>query len=255
MKMQSSITIDELLQEVTKMFTEIAPKIQAAISIAHEAYYRFLDENPEFLEQVRLFFIYLKHLPEQQRKAWISAAEYGWYINEAIPILSLCEVSKDKNALDRFMIEHIEENWGFITENILNAYPYRRRILECAFQLHIEERYIASIPLMISQADGICAESIGHHLFTDREERESKLKELATNADSFIGILSEIFAQRTQFSAGISKYSASKKALAPNRNGILHGSHRHLDYGTKINSLKSLSLLSFVVFFLNEKAK
>lgn len=237
------------------MFIDIAPKIQAAISIAEEAYSRFLDENPDFLDKVRLFLIYLKHFPEQQRKAWITAAEYGWYINEAIPILSLCEVSKDKNALDRFMTEHIEKNWDFITESIFSAYPDRRKILECAFQLHIEERYIASIPLMISQADGICAESIGNHLFTDRKERESKLKELATNADSFIGILLEIFGQRTQFSAGISKYSASKKALAPNRNGILHGSHRHLDYGTKINSLKTLSLLSFVVFVLNEAAK
>jgi hypothetical protein len=36
---------------------------------------------------------------------------------------------------------------------------------------------------------------------------------------------------------------------APNRNGILHGSRKHLDYGTEVNSLRPFhcSPLSFIV--------
>ncbi|MGB2079175.1 MAG: hypothetical protein ACPHV3_05265, partial [Vibrio sp.] len=52
--------------------------------------------------------------------------------------------------------------------------------------------------------------------------------------------------QDTQFGASISKKSKTAKSKAPNRNGILHGSSKHLDYGTEINSLKSISLLSYI---------
>jgi hypothetical protein len=41
---------------------------------------------------------------------------------------------------------------------------------------------------------------------------------------------------------------------APNRNGILHGSRKHLDYGTEVNSLKALSLLAFVVYCFDDTA-
>jgi hypothetical protein len=56
----------------------------------------------------------------------------------------------------------------------------------------------------------------------------------------------------TQFNAGIREAKPKDKLRAPNRNGILHGSRRHLDYGTKINSLKAFSLLAFVVLVFSE---
>jgi hypothetical protein len=69
-------------------------------------------------------------------------------------------------------------------------------------------------------------------------------------SDTITGIFLEILRMKTQFSAGIRENSAHKKTLAPNRNGILHGSSKHLDYGTKVNSFKAFSLLAFVVFVL-----
>ena len=57
----------------------------------------------------------------------------------------------------------------------------------------------------------------------------------------------------TQFGAGIKKSSESAKALAPNRNGILHGSRKHLDFGTERNSFKAFSLLAFLAFVLADK--
>lgn len=238
------------MQHAAKKFHEVAPHIQAAILEAQEAFARFINQNPEFFERVHHFLKELQHLPERQREAWITAAERGWYMNEETPASMMYAVFDGKDTLDRYMVEHLEEDWIVISKRILSAHPERRDVLECAFQLHTEGRYLASIPLMLAQADGICAQTLGAHLFTDHEERDAKLAETASNADSLIRILLEVLGLRTQFSAGISKHSASKKALAPNRNGILHGSHRHLDYGTKTNSLKTFSLLAFVTFVL-----
>lgn len=252
MNQQAPIPIGELLLHAAKKFQEVAPQIQAALRGAQEAFARFLEQNPEFFEQLHHFLKELQHLPERQREAWITAAERGWYMNAETPASMRHAVLDGKDTLDRYMVEHLEEDWTAIIECIISAHPERREILECAFQLHTEGRYLAAIPLMLAQADGICAQALGAHLFTDHEERDAKLAEMASNTDSFIGILLEILGLRTQFSAGISKYSAPKKALAPNRNGILHGSHRHLDYGTKINSLKTFSLLAFVIFILTE---
>ncbi|KVX02631.1 hypothetical protein [Shewanella frigidimarina] len=52
--------------------------------------------------------------------------------------------------------------------------------------------------------------------------------------------------QDTEFGARIGKGKQVDKAKAPNRNGFLHGSRKHLDYGTEINSLKCISLLAYV---------
>jgi hypothetical protein len=252
MNQQAPIPLGELLLHAAKKLQEVSPQIQATLRGAQEAFGRFLVQNPEFFEQLPHFLNEFQHLPEQHREAWSTAAEHGWYMNAKTPA-SIMHVALDgQDALDRYMAEHLEEDWIAITESILFAHPERGPILKCAFQLHTEGRYLAAIPLMLAQADGICAQALGAHLFTDHEERDAKLSDMASNTDSFIGILLGVLGIRTQFSAGISKYSAPRKALAPNRNGILHGSHRHLDYGTKVNSLKTFSLLAFVTFILAE---
>ncbi len=65
-------------------------------------------------------------------------------------------------------------------------------------------------------------------------------------------IFLEPFKLKNHHNAGISKSSVQAKSKAPNRNGILHGHRKHLDYGTEINSLKCFSLLSFIVYSTKE---
>lgn len=252
MNQRAPTTLSELLLHAAKKFEEVAPQIQAVLREAQDTFARLLEKNPDFSEQVDHFLRELQRLPERQREAWIIAAERGWYVNAETPASINHVVLAGKDALDNYMTEHLEQDWGAITASILSAHPDRHEILECAFRLHTEGCYLGAIPLMLSQADGICAQALGAHLFTDHDVREAKLLEKAANTDTFVAILLEVLGLRTQFSAGINKYTAPKKALAPNRNGILHGSHRHLDYGTKTNSLKTFSLLAFVTFTLSE---
>lgn len=232
--------------------SSIAPQLEAAVNSVRKRFMEFMDANPNFFEHLHAIAKEIQNLPERQREAWATAAHRGWYINAETPASARHMLSKGQQDLDTYMMNELRDGWALLTHSIISAYPERKEILECAFKLHIEGRYIASIPLFLAQADGICAQTIGAHLFTDNDERKNKFAEMANNSDAFTEILLEILGMKTQFSAGISKYSVTQKALAPNRNGILHGSRRHLDYGSEVNSFKAFSLLAFVVFVLSE---
>lgn len=208
---------------------------------------------PSFSDQLQKFIVEIQRLPEAQKQIWSDAAQMGWYMNAETSLSKSYNSPKNQYDLDVYMMNELEIDWTLLTQSIIDTYPERKEILECAFQLHLEGRYIASIPLFLAQADGICAQKIGAFLFTENDKRIKKLDDMVKRNSSydFTGILLEILAIDNQFSANIGKYSAQKKAIAPNRNGILHGSRKHLDYGTKINSFKAFSLLAFVVYVLS----
>jgi len=208
--------------------------------------------NPEFFADLARIGEGLKNLPERQKRLWIEAAKSGWHMYSYKPIFADPLNIEDHAAFDAFMVAHLRQDWDEITSSILSAHPERSEVLRCAFDLHMEQRYIASTPLFLAQTDGICAQRLGAHLFTDQEEREQRFAALQASKVGFHGILLEILGLKTQFGAGISKSSLRLKQLAPNRNGILHGSRKHLDYGTEINSFKAFSLLAFVAFVLKE---
>lgn len=182
----------------------------------------------------------------------VDMADNGWYPNwytffyyPKIPI----------SSLDELMERHLEENWDEITAEMLKYCSNRKHILENAFGLHKQGNYIASIPLFYSQADGICCEVLKRFLFTG-DTTQAKFNELIEKGEIDVNMLTDIFLApfklKNHHNAGISKSSIAAKCKAPNRNGILHGHRKHLDYGTKKNSLKVFSLLSFIVFTVKD---
>ena len=220
------------------------------VSKAMTGFSRFVAENPDFFANLARIVDDINNWPAWQRELWDQAALNGWYVNWHTPITINTPISQGKETVNAFMIGHLKRDWATISSSIVSAVPKRQAILQCAFELHVEKRYVASIPLFLAQADGVCAQYAGAHLFTDKEQREERLGKLQASKGGFAAVLLQTLGLQTQFGAGINKYRKGRKELAPNRNGILHGSHRHLDYGTEINSLKAFSLLAFVVYAL-----
>ena len=189
---------------------------------------------------------------EQEKVNVANLAEQGWFPNW----FTFSFRHEDEEASDDdLMIAHINRDWVNIVEKVLELCPKRKEILATAFKLHEEGNYIASIPLLLIQADGICAERFTYFFSADKDigERASdkilKAYEDGTLHPGFIGeILIEPFKARLQLTQGSSKSSATAKAKGPNRHGILHGSRKHLDYGTKANGFKAISFLAFVVY-------
>lgn len=238
--------------ERAKAFATALVESGAALQIANAVagFSKFVAENAHLFVGLERIAEDIRTWPDWQRELWSKAALNGWYVNWHTPITINRPISEAKETLDAFMLHHLNQDWETIKLRILSAVPARQSILQCAFDLHMEKRYIASIPLLLAQADGVCEEYLGAHLFTDREGREARLAELQASKGGFAAVLLQPLGLQTQLGAGIKKDSSSDKELAPNRNGILHGSRKHLDYGTELNSLKAFSLVAFVVYAL-----
>lgn len=246
------------LVKIVEQFSLIKEEFENRIQEIASQFKQAFTLSPEAIEGIRMLVKAIELWPEWQREYLQKASSFGWYFNWNTPASSSLEAAdRGKKSLDLFMTAHLEHDWSDITNDILNFCPKRSKVLEEAFILHTEGRYLASIPLLISQTDGICAEYLGAFLFSEHDRRTENIDQnLENNEDKALSIFLELLKDKNQFSKGIGKSSAEHKEMAPNRSGILHGSRNHLDYGTKINSLKCFSLLAFVVFTLvDEKNK
>lgn len=247
---QIANTLNNVTPHVQKLNEALGPTVQRLNEIrkAYEPFFSHINATLKVAKAAKKWQI--------ARKEDVTVmANNGWYPNwytfyyyPEIPI----------DSLDELMEKHLEENWDEITTEILKYCSNRKHILENAFELHKQENYVASIPLFFAQADGICSEVLKSFLFTGNETQE-KLNELIEKgeikANMFTDIFLEPFKIKNHHNAGISKSSPDAKSKAPNRNGILHGHRKHLDYGTKMNSLKAFSLLSFIVYIVKDLIK
>ncbi len=228
------------------------------------ALYNFRQQYGEIIQKFAV--IYGPKIAEFAKKAveWQVAqkmnvahmAERGWFPNW---FTFFAKKGDESESLDDFMISHIDTCWPEIREKILAHCENRRHIIEVALKLHEEGNYVASIPLLLIQADGICSEEFTYfftkddatgHKASDKILSQVENSELAINF--FSEILLEPFKTDLQISQGSSKASKAAKEKGPNRHGIIHGSRKHLDYGTKINGYKALSFLAFIVFTVKD---
>lgn len=208
----------------------------------------FVLENPELIKNFAagLSNLMLGGYSDRQWETWRQSAEQGWYINSKTPgYMRKVILEKNVSVLDQNMVKHLRDDWGELTQSILSAYPERREILECAFALHVEGNYIASIPLMFTQIDGVCHDMLNRYYFADGKGRQEKIEEMLLDNDSFSSVLLKTVRLTTQFSLRIEKYLSEAEPSAPNRNCIMHGARGSLQYGTEINSFKVFSMLAF----------
>ncbi|UBQ37718.1 hypothetical protein LCH18_16515 [Acinetobacter johnsonii] len=187
--------------------------------------------------------------------------ETGWF-GAWITAFSPHEV--DENNIDAHMIVYLERDWDQWKIDLVAEHPSRKHILEEAFRLHEEERYIASIPLFFSQADGICQDRLNGISYFSASRGEQKAYEKiieiyqkieGDNINRVKFLLDPFRAEqnhstKTIISRNSKRVSESEKF--PNRHGILHGDPNHLNYGTKVNSLKAYSFLLYIDFILSE---
>jgi hypothetical protein len=210
----------------------------------------FIKENPDFIDNLKTYF---KNIPDIHSEIWRKAAENGWFANWLTSIEFDTAVLAGKDELDKFMIAHIEKDLADIESTLIGLYPERASILRTAFELHRQGNYIASIPLFISQSDGICAQNLKSYLFTEHDRRAQKISQIIEEVpDEFGKVFWAPLTAKTQFGASINHCKKKDKEKAPNRSGIMHGSRKHIDYGTKYNSLKSISFLAYIAFIFEE---
>lgn len=236
------------IEKMRKQYEPVMAQISATVNA-------WIKQNEHVFETVKKYAELAKQWQEREKQNVVIMAENGWFPNWHTFYFEPDEEVKD---IDELMTLHLNDCWDEVTDQIIKLCPNREHVLRVAIKLHEEKNYIASVPLFISQADGIFCEEIKTFLFAGDKPKDV-LENMLETGDLQRGFFEEILLEpymiKTQFSESVRKSSAEDKKKAPNRNGILHGHRKHLDYGSELNSLKAFSLLAFVVFSVKDTFK
>ena len=112
---------------------------------------------------------FLSH-PDNTRKALAMLGQNGWYISIDMEISATYEVVRELedgklNEVDESMCAFYEERLDEIEKQLIESFPHRSHILDRAFTAHQRAEYELSVPVFLSQDDGICIELTDFQLY------------------------------------------------------------------------------------------
>ncbi|CAM3008554.1 hypothetical protein [Legionella worsleiensis] len=271
--------IKEMTQQATltqKLSEELIGNKQSVLEWSKEMsrpirefseYFEKLRKNrEEFIENISKQSDYSAGLimnvlsPFLAKRGWfITGGEFSFKGLKALATAIQNTNDTDKNLadtqekeLENFFIDHITSLSKTYQEEILLTWPHRKKIIESAFKAHQESIYELSVPVFLSQSDGICEEIFGSYLFTDHNGKlydvvENKINEVPNKSNlrkSFVQLLIIKNEMRTKTSDRDINKIIDPFYCPVNRHGVLHG--LDVDYGNRANSLRCISLLSFL---------
>lgn len=173
-------------------------------------------------------------------------AEVGWYLDPGMPLFAPRQLVRalseghEQEVLDAFRI-YYAGRLDVIEEAARTSFPHRDEILRDAFDAHRDGKYNLSVPVLLTQADGMCHDRVSKSLFMGRERSEAVDDLDQKNQHRFFEPLIGVFNESIPLWMSINQRAATFTEL--NRHQVLHG--EVVDYGTEENSLKAIAFLSF----------
>ncbi len=152
---------------------------------------------------------------------------------------------KNNEEVEKFMCDLYEERLSIIHNSLCTRFPHRSEIIDQAFKAHIDELYALSVPVFLSQADGIFLELSGMEkgVFSRRSGVPfSKSFIDKMGLDEFMQIFLQPLCSTTALNANEEERLVNPFIL--NRHEVMHG--LSTNYGNKTNSLKAISFLFFI---------
>lgn len=205
--------------------------------------------NPVFFELHAAF----QDFPEHIQKALLLLGRNGWYLDEGMSFPALWKLEKalSDGKIDEAeiaLVEYFENRLAEVEESITTKFPRRAHLIQAAMGAHRREEYALSIPVLLAQADGICKEAAGQYLFMKRNRKPcTAIYVDQIVADAFMEALLSPLSETLPIGASEKEREQDSDAL--NRHTVIHG--ESLDYGSKINSLKAISLVNYVAYILH----
>lgn len=203
----------------------------------------------------------LREMPPRLEAAVAAMAIHGWYVDadqglDELETLRTLIDAGNTDKVDELLIAHFESRLGAIEEALVAELPRREKILRSAFEAHRRGDYELSIPVLLIQADGACVDLTTHHFF--QKARGTQVPEVAAHVAATQSPGSALFLGPISLELPISASERARDRIAAqrgwtswkelNRHQVLHG--ESVDYGTRLNSLKAISLLNYLVSFL-----
>lgn len=184
---------------------------------------------------------------KKTEKALHYLGENGWFLDfdmgtSAIGVLARKELTVEE--LDTYLSEYFANKLEEIEKSIIVKHPCREKIIRAAFKAHKNGDYELSIPVILTQIDGIGFETLGHSFFKRKNEIPKSTKFVEDQiVESLHKALLYPLTQDLEISRAWSDTEVDFDLL--NRPMILHG--RNVVYGTRLNSLKVISFINYVV--------
>lgn len=236
---KKQIRLEELDPAVIKSFSETIGKFQ-------ENHKRMMDDIAKAIKAHQLEVL---RVPDSIKKL----VEYGWYlpfdfnaptINRYVQLLS----NGKADFVDEDLMNYFDDKILKIEKKLRDRFPHRSAAIAAAFKAHLNKDYYLSIPVFFSQIEGICNEVIEERFFSVKKNKPKTTKWASKfELGSVLGLLVEPLNHLG--AARIDQYKS--RNLGINRHAVLHGDCN--DYGEKkVNSYKTLSLLSFVAITIYE---
>lgn len=238
----------QLSQQMVNVEAQIAERFAALKKIDLSP---LLSQSEEFQRQTALIANRIKELPTRLQQAVLLLADHGWFFDFEMPLSGLWECEKaiaggDVKAAEGAFIVYFNERLTDIERSVVEQYPHRAVLITAAFRGHRSEEYEMSIPLLLTQVDGICKDAVDRYFFIrergkGRPSTGSYVDELVN--DTFKAALLSPLAVTSEIN--LSERERKEGFTGLNRHMVMHG--ESLDYGTRVNSLKTISLLNYVV--------
>lgn len=245
-------SLQSVIQEATRSLQSAFAQLPDAQKAIQEALkpiaVRFLEDISAFAEWQK----WVDEFPDRTCKELLILGRHGWYFDPEMTDPGLSEVAKAFEAgeieeANAVLAQHFEERIDEIEESTAKSFPHREKLIRAAFNAHRRGEYELSIPVLFAQADGICKDIANGYLF----RRKNKKPEVARRVDQVApSTLTEAFwSPLTQvLPIYASEQERSDGFDGLNRHMVVHGDS--LNYGTKLNGLRAISLISYVAYVL-----
>lgn len=170
-------------------------------------------------------------------------SKIGWYPSFDMPASGLrgmiqLKSNGDIESVDACMESYFTARFDSIIDALVIAHQKRARLIKAAAIAHKSNNWPLSIPVFISQSEGIGRDIFDCSIFSKR-----KGKMLVDEKVKIINI-SDLYTEPLRNVGSFSKDTGQFMPGEINRHAVLHGID--CDYDKKINSFKALSLLNYI---------
>lgn len=240
--------------------TEPALRVQQQLHAHLERFrggFKVWSENPatrEMFESLRKTLVLIQQFPGQFQTQLLGLAQHGWYIDPEMPLDGIRSLhgafesgaaDEAQTGLENYFRQHLDA----IEERLLLHHPERAHVLAAAFNAHRSGSYFLSIPVMLTQADGIAHDERGRQLYSTRQTKGVAGLIDGLEASDLNRHLWEVFRSQSPLSTSIDSLPSDFSGL--NRHKVLHG--MDYNYGSEVNALRAVSLLNFASFALADR--
>ncbi len=245
------------LAQLTAPLLDAEQRWQAFAQANEAGLAAFAAQAVSFQDRVREFLRYdsvaiieaFKQLPAKTQAALLQLAHHGWYLDPQMGLSDLTELAEalangDTQEVEDALVAYYEHRMSDIEASLIAKLPARAHLIQMALGAHRREEYALTIPVLLAQADGACTEIFSESFFLKKDKLPSTAPFVATMTahDAFLGALLSPLGAALPIAASERDRGPHFKGL--NRHMVLHG--ESLDYGTRANSLRALSLLHYV---------